>query len=388
MKIGIITHFYGTINYGGMLQAFALTKVINSIDADYDAEQIQYNPRETTTHNENATIRKKNTIRALYRKLRNLVFYKRKRKILKKRKESFFDFATQYVPMSTNVYSRSNCYKIADNYDVFITGSDQVWNPMWYDEVYRLDCIPTDKIKMSYAAGLSNGALTEDQQQIFRNTLSSYSCVSVREKDSISKLSNLTSCDVSWVLDPTLLLSGIEWGGISASRLINGKYIFCFFLSETDYRKEVEKYARKKGLKIACISYLTYDSKNRESFGNIKIDMASPKEFLSLIKYAECVFTDSFHATVFSHIFKKDFFVFNRKGAVGMNDRIYSLTSLFDTQNRFCDTDEKATLSYIENLAPVDYSKGFPKFDAMKEKSINYLKENLKRAEERINGNK
>ena len=191
------------------------------------------------------------------------------------------------------------------------------------------------------------------------------------------------------MLDPTLLLSREKWDNVCANRKIDEAYIFCYFLGSLsiDYGKIIE-FAHKRGLKVVMMPYLTGTSCDDSDFGDYKIYDAAPQDFISLIKYAEYVFTDSFHATVFSHIYKKNFFVFNRAELKSMNDRIYSLTSLFDTQDRFCDTKEKISLKYIEGLPPINYDRPFPKFEEMKEKSINFLKDNLKKAEEKINGNK
>ena len=200
-------------------------------------------------------------------------------------------------------------------------------------------------------------------------------------------LQPLVDKKVEWVLDPTLLLSREDWDNICSVNKIEERYVFCYFLGELSLsNKKIIEFARSKNLKVVSMPYLAWTSKRDSNFGDYKIYDATPPDFISLIKHAEYVFTDSFHATVFSHIYHKNFFVFNRAGLKSMNDRIYSLTSLFDTQERFCDTKEKISLHYIEGLPPIDYGKTFPKFEAMKEKSINFLKENLKRAEEKING--
>lgn len=383
MKIGIVTHFYNTVNYGGMLQAYALVRTINDISCDYKAEQIQYN---SITANCGQSNKHSSILKIIYRKLKHIVFNFKREHILKARRKLFKSFAEEFVPMSANVYSKDSFQKIVDSYDVFITGSDQVWNPQWYDEVYRLDCVPNNKTKISYAAGLSSGDLTQEQKGTLTISLNSYLAVSVREKESVAKLNEFVKKDVIWTLDPTLIIPIGEWELLSSHRLIAEKYLFCYFLGQTTINSIIRKYAKDRGLKVVCITYLTSESKKKDSLGDLKLKDASPQDFVSLIKYAEYVFTDSFHATVFSHIYKKNFFVFNRAGLKSMNDRIYSLTSLFDTQDRFCDRKEKETLEYIESLTPIDYSKPFPKFEEMKEKSINFLKDNLKKAEEKING--
>ena len=110
-----------------------------------------------------------------------------------------------------------------------------------------------------------------------------------------------------------------------------------------------------------------------EKFGDVKLYDVSPGEFVSLIKYSDCVFTDSFHACVFSNIYEKNFFVFPRSGADKMSNRITSLISLFHNQERFCDSSEKQSMEYINSIGNAHvYRKSI---DEEIEKSIIFLKE-------------
>ena len=104
---------------------------------------------------------------------------------------------------------------------------------------------------------------------------------------------------------------------------------------------------------------------------------ASPSDFISLIKYADCVFTDSFHCTAFSNIYQKNFFVFPRDKKREMESRISSLTSLFGEENHFCNTEEKQTMSYVSSTASVDFEKQRRQYDVAKEKSRRFLHESL-----------
>jgi exopolysaccharide biosynthesis predicted pyruvyltransferase EpsI len=144
-------------------------------------------------------------------------------------------------------------------------------------------------------------------------------------------------------------------------------------------RNLAKQYANKYNFKIATIPYLNGYTKNDEDFGDYKIFDAGVEDFLSLIKNAEYVFTDSFHAAVFSGVFEKQYIVFQRNGAEYMASRIYTLCELYETQERFCDTKEKATLEYIERLENINYKRPLNKLNGMKEKSIEYLKRNLEK---------
>ncbi len=393
MKVGIITMFYKSINYGGVLQAYALTKHLNNLDG-IDARQICYE-RVPERHTAKRILKVFNIVK-LFRYVKskiNGILNKKSRQYvldsLSKKSAPFRSFAEKYVPKTNDIYTQHTIASCVDDFDTFIVGSDQVWNVKFYDEVYRMEFVPEKKFKMSYAAGVSSASLTKDQQNQFRDSLKSYKAISVREKDAVATLSPLTNLQVEWVLDPTLLLTSKEWDEICAERKIKEKYVFCYFLGKLSLPSaQIMEFASKRNLKVVTLPFLTWNDSLDSDFGDYKIYDADPADFISLIKHAEFVFTDSFHATVFSHLYQKNFFIFNRAEFKEMSDRIYSLTSLFDTRDRFCDTDEKISLDYIENLSPVNYEKGFPKFDSMKEKSINFLAESLKKAEEYKNGNK
>lgn len=378
MKVGIITFYHKSCNYGGTLQAYALSKAINK---NSDSQQILYKSIQQIKC-------KSNNLESIAKRLFNTIL-RRKRNVALKNRQLIFEIFRKIVPRSKMEYDIQTISKSLYDYDAFITGSDQVWNVEYYDEVYRLEFVPSTKYKFSYAAGISSGELTEEQKAVFKKALSTFDAISVREKSAVDVLQPLTDKKVEWVLDPTLLLSREEWDEICSDRNISEKYVFCYFLGELSLKnKKIIEFAHSKGLKVVSMPYLAWTSKKDSDFGDYKIYDATPPDFISLIKHAEYVFTDSFHATVFSHIYHKNFFVFNRAGLNSMNDRIYSLTSLFDTQERFCDTKEKISLKYIEYLPPINYDKLYPKFEAMKERSISFLKDNLKRAEEKINGNK
>lgn len=389
--VGVVSLFYNSTNYGGVLQSYALVEVLNFLDVN--AYQICY---------QRISIASKRRFLKLFNPLKLCRFIKNKIRKFKNRKtiekvsaiaakrfKPFALFVNANIPKTDKAYNQNTIKETLNDTDIFVTGSDQVWNVNYYDEIYRLDFVPQTKYKFSYAAGVSSGELTKKQKNIFQKALYTYDAISVREREAVNVLQPLTDKKIEWVLDPTLLLSREKWDNVCANRKIDEAYIFCYFLGSLsiDNGKIIE-FAHKRGLKVVMMPYLTGTSCDDSDFGDYKIYDAAPQDFISLIKYAEYVFTDSFHATVFSHIYKKNFFVFNRAGLKSMNDRIYSLTSLFDTQDRFCDTKEKISLKYIEGLLPINYDRLFPKFEEMKEKSINFLKDNLKKAEEKINGNK
>jgi hypothetical protein len=189
----------------------------------------------------------------------------------------------------------------------------------------------------------------------------------------------LTNLPVEQVLDPTLLLKKEQWDDICAERMVEDKYLFCFFLGyNPQARKLAKAYARKHGLKIVTIPHASslYVS-GGSTWGDVRVWDASPAEFLSLVKHADCVFTDSFHACAFSSVYEKNFFVVQRTGHAGMSGRIYSLLALLGCESHFCDTEEKLNLTYLESLEPVSYAEPKAELETLREKSFAYLRRNL-----------
>lgn len=388
MRIGIITRYFHNQNYGGLLQAYALCKYINTHFPEYNAEQIAFN-----------------SYPGIIKKLRELCFAPLDRKVLfakesihlvldilktklhgnivypytSKRTAAFAEFEKN-IPHSAKVYTGCNITDTLSEYDIFITGSDQVWNPLWYYSEYFLDFVPLGTPKISYAASISQAALNPKQRQLFKESLRSYTAISVREKDAAALLENLSDIPVEWVLDPTLLLTKHEWDEICSPNVISKPYIFCYFLGEDMTARNLAKqFADKHKLPLATIPYL--QGKYRacdKNFGDICLSDISPNQFISLIKNAEYIFTDSFHATVFSHIFEKEYFVFERHGKQGMSSRLYSLLTIFNKIERFCDNNNKASLSYIESLPVLDYSKKPQELEHMKQISFDFISKSLK----------
>lgn len=360
MKIGIVTHFYNTNNYGGILQAFAMCRILEK--CGYTSEQLRFiwQVELLDSENRNISLSSKVLFR-LKNEMKNIFKGKsaeENRIISQKRRELFFDWAKTNIPQSSKIYDLNTIDEASKEYDAFVAGSDQVWNPNWYSPIFFLEFVK-NKPKISYAASIGTSSLTEKQKKTFQEHLSDFSFISVREEDSVKLLEEVSSLPIKVVLDPVLLLQKDEWEQISTPAIVFEKYIFCYFLiSDKDKYQLVKKYAERKGLKIVYINGVGNNKYNSKYF-DIAIDSALPTDFISLIKNAEVVFTDSFHATVFSGIFEKQFFVFNRKEQSEMKCRIYDITKLFSAQENFCDTVEKLSVEYIESL-------DIPKYDLQK----------------------
>ena len=387
-KIGIITHYYKSINYGGNLQAYALCRCLNS--SGYNAEQICFSVRPIAKREK---FLKQKSIKGLLKLSVRLVqkilieapiaYLKRledeKKQVSERRFRAFENFNNQLTPNSKIVYRFDNISDCLQNYSAFITGSDQVWNFAWYNPACFLDFVPSDKIKLSYAASIARDSLTEEQKDIFRKSLKDYKAISVREKSAEKLLEGLAPVSVQTVLDPTLLLTREEWDEVCAERVIEEDYVFCYFLGDNKKERRIAKqFAQKQGLNLVALPHTAGIKLMDRNFGDERLYDASPEQFLSLIKHAKYVFTDSFHAVVFSNIYQKQYFVFHRSAKGEMSSRIVDITQMFGQTERFCAGKERESIAYVASLADIDYTKENPEFDRLKKDSIAFLENNLK----------
>lgn len=387
-KIGILTHFYESMNYGGILQAYALAEKLKRLG--FNAEQISYKAQYRVIDCQNdlrGKLLQKIDIERIFAslKVRFKKFFKKrqiKRNILatNEKKNCFYEWVNQHVQSSSKVYNISNIKESNQLYHIFITGSDQVWNYNWYDPNYFLDFVDNSKNKIAYAASMGHSNMPNRIKEIYRRHLESFKGVSVREQNMVELFNSISPVNVEWVVDPVFLLEKEEWNKVASNNMkIEGKYVFCYFLGEnTKERKIVQEYATKKGLCIVTIRDLMVEHNKRlnEDFSDIKLANVNPGEFLTLIKNAECVFTDSFHATAFSLIYQKNFYAFNRNSNGKMNDRIKSVLTLFDVCERFCEG-ENETLSYVLSLPEIDYHKASQKVEEFKRISTSFLTNHL-----------
>lgn len=379
-KIGIITQYYNSHNYGGLLQAYALVEAIK--DLGYDVEQISYDSSKDDFSNVFLSSSKSKTsyrrfylskIKNIIKSFLNLLISRN----IKKRYIKMDNFSRK-ISHSSVVYDKNTVNKISNLYRQFVVGSDQVWNPQFYSPVYFCEFLNQDEKKcISYAASVSQNHLTEKQKKLYKEHLRKFTAISLRENNT-DIIQELTNNKVEWVLDPTLLLKKKQWDNVASPQLINEPYIFCYFLGDdSTERKLAEKFAKIKNLKLVTIPYLAGDFNFKDfNFSGKKIKSAGPEDFVSLIKYADYIFTDSFHACVFSCIYEKHFFAFQRAGMKGMSTRIETLLSLFGNSNRFCDRSERQTIEYLL-LDTNNDEYNSEKFEKKLFESIEFLKKYL-----------
>lgn len=335
MKIATITWFFD--NYGTVLQAYALNTYLNTING-VKAKVVNY---ELKKDNLDIPFRmfSLDSIRKFYRKLINL---KNKRggqgsnaklHYIKLRAELFEDFRKE-IHMTKSI-AKSDLNSLEQDFDVFICGSDQVWNPYFYDRSYFLDFI-NEKKKIAYAPSLGGSIIPFRLKGMYSKSLSSFYKLSVREEESCKLITALSRKECSVMPDPVFLLTQRHWRSVNNQGSDKGeKYILCYLLSDNFwYKKFIAKIGNRLDLDIKYI----YTNGFQEYSENADVVCPGPKEFLNLICSAEFVVTDSFHGTCFSLLFNRDFVCLERfsKGKrVNENMRVRNLLSGLHLDDRF-----------------------------------------------------
>lgn len=370
MKIGIITMFHNSSNYGGVLQAYALTKFLRN--EGIIAEQICYNNFSAFSLKRRFFL----LIKRVYlvgKSLKHLIIIFK----ICKRNKIFKINAKKIIPHSSKIYNERNIKNCNKIYDGFITGSDQVWHGEW--PAYFLSFANSDKKKVAYSVSCGKNVLLQSDLTKIKRYALDFNAISVREIETQKQLQDLfPDRKIELLLDPTLLLNSNDWDEVTAPRKIKEKYIFCYFLgNDCKIRNLAKEYSDANSLILVSIPHMqNFIEKSDLNFGDVQLYDANIQDFLSYIKNAEMIFTDSFHASVFSLVFHKQFITFERIKHKEMNNRIETLMSLFNTKERFLH-ENQFSLNTIKNLESINYLTSFSDFEDRKKQSISFLKDNL-----------
>ena len=380
-KIGILTRYYKNYNFGGLLQAYALPKVLMD-NFEMDAEQIKYSPFvEKIGKNFN-----KSTYSGLYGfiyKVGICFFAKITKKKLNTRKSAFKQFMEE-IPHSQELYDDQSIGECLPNYHTLICGGDQIWNVcngIQNLNVFTLNFAPANTRKIAYAPSMAILEMDGDGKRCMEQGLSELKAVSVREKRSIDILKTITDKQIEIVVDPVLLLQADAWCREAKQPKIKNKYILCYLLSDNVMqRKAVEKIAKKLQLQIVTFPHILGNVVRKCDlfFGDIHDYTSGPREFLGLIKNAELVVTDSFHACVFSMIFQTTFVVLERHqvGEKGnMNSRIYDFTEEYHLEEQIVTVEGLTNMDEIPNI---DFTYAHAHWKKRREASLEYLEKALK----------
>lgn len=379
--VGIITT-YRQPNFGSVLQAYALQRVIDRLGNKSQIIDYKY---PNSYHFEHGLKTIKPKPKTCKYKLKR--FVKDMLEILGLRKVSKMKMLNRFINKEMNCTRRylsyDDLHKNPPHFDIYVSGSDQIWNPntMFGDMSYFYDFAPDDSKIISYSSSFSCDTVPEKYKDQYKHYLSRYAAISVREKNGVKLVEELTGRkDAKLVLDPTLLLDKNEWMQLAhkSHKLKTPKrYILCYMLAYTydpnEKMKELLKFVQKKfNLPIVSLSPLKgWDGgefiriEHHQSVGNY--------EFLRLFADAEIIITSSFHGTAFSLIFGKPFLAL-QNGKSNSDDRISSLLSMLGMQSQLIKTDTFLN----DNVSPYyDYNEEQIQLNSKRNESIAFLESNL-----------
>lgn len=215
------------------------------------------------------------------------------------------DFRNKHFNLTNAYYNYNELKNHPPLADLYVSGSDQVWNPrINFDPAYYLLFGEKKTYRASYAASIGINEIPPNYQNEFEKRIKNFDSYSVREKKAAEILASL-GIESEVHMDPTLLLVRQEYEDIAKTVPISGSYILLYCVSVPKNYKEIEERIRKLFPEKRIVSILGH-SKNPK-MGDIEISHAGPEEFVWLIKNADAVVTSSFHGTVFSIIFQKQF---------------------------------------------------------------------------------
>lgn len=347
-KAAIITCI-GKSNFGNRLQNYALQKILQ--DKGIEVETLI-----------NTSIL--NNVENYEQSLKEYEEYqeeKIKRDYENRHRIAYFEEFDKNVIFRNNMITALNLPET--NYDYYIVGSDQIWNP-YHGKLRDLDllyCIEPSK-RISYAASIGIDEIPEEFKEKTKKEITKFKAISVREdkgKEILEELTNRKDIEVN--LDPTMLLKDKEWSKLAKKpkQLKTDKYILNYFLGELsdNRKKEIERIAKENNCEI--INILDKEGPFYET---------GPSEFLYLEKNAFLICTDSFHSSVFALLFNRPFIIFNREdNQQSMNSRLETLVNTFKLEHR----------NYIDKITEEninhDYTKAYKILEEERNKAHNYL---------------
>lgn len=364
MKIGIIS-FHNAANHGASLQAYALLKFIE--DNGYDCEYIDYQ-NEFRRKNYDMGFLIVSSLRE--RHIMEAIKYSLGAPFLAIRKKAFSNFYNEHVKYSKRVYYSPEELSISNkDYDVFISGSDQIWNPHHNgaDVSYLLDFVNNNKKKISYSSSLSITTVPENLREKYIQCLSSIQFLSTRELSGVELIKQLTGRTAKLVLDPVFLLDRNDWIKFACRK----KYGYNFVFSDTNRPDQILRFVSSTRYPLSKIKHHKLSRYTTlKDFVNPKVKVEytlSPTGYIQNILEADLVLSASFHCTCFSIILNTPFVCFltgdNGKDErlktllthFGLTDRIYTDHMTIDDINKKIEWDNVNSILHKKRKDSIDF---------------------------------
>ena len=355
-KVYILT-FHGSVNYGALFQAYALSKTVQQLG--YDCEIIDYN---RNTHH-------KRYLKILPGRMRYRAYQMMQWGAKYRLHRKFNRFLLEHCPLTPKSYDGFHVLREEEFQKdaIFLVGSDQVWNcGLTQNNMhYFLDFVSSPR-KYSYASSFGIGVLPEEDKKPCKALLSQFQRITVREEQAACMVYDLLGSKPEVVCDPTFLLNREEWIALTEKK--PDPYILLFLLSPNPVLvQQARLLAEKFRLPIYNINYGVTNldgAKNRNS--------VSPEEWLSLIRNASFVVTDSFHGTALALNMEKEVFIGLTNLKTGSkNSRIVNMAQRYGMEHRI------VTQAAVDEKNEIDYDAVRKRIDADRKKSLTILEEML-----------
>ena len=377
-KVGIIT-ILKCNNFGAELQAYATQKKLRLMG--YDAEIIDmlyykhpdFKKTKLSIPFVKQTMKEKVTEFVKFSILNPIIYniiplFSKKMRI---RNKKFDNFHKENTKLSKTYRTIDSLYNKCDDYDAYIVGSDQVWNPGtgMNIEPYFLSFTPKGKKRISYASSFGVTRIPTQYVDKFKKLLNGLDFISVREEAGVKIVEEVAQRKAELVLDPTLLLDKEEWKKCSSGYNPNNEgYVLIYEVHPSEKIQQLAlDYAQKNNLPVYRVG--VRGMFNWETKGITNLVDIGPADFVSLFENADIVFTNSFHGTAFSVNLGKEFYtVLSRAGK--KNSRMTSLLSILNLDSRIIYQEDDKKISYEK----YDVSKVQELLKSEREKSIDYLK--------------
>lgn len=352
MKNTLISTYCHWTSFGSMLQSLGLQKAIEKIGSE--AQTITFSSEEAVPAVKKVKFRlNAGTVRYLYQVLN--------RKRLERGKTRCLRFMSQNIRRVV-VSEKENLPQELPDVDVYIAGSDQIWNPALCREDFFLSHASEEKRRISYAASMGVLYIPEQNEKKFGKLLQNFDSFSVREEEMLPIIQNYTEKPVVQHIDPTFLISVDAWRQYESAYDIQEPYILVYALYwDRSLNKQLKELHKRTGYRIVSIQ-----NSIRPIYANSIVMDAGPAEFLWLVDHAEAVVTSSFHGTAFSVIFNKRFYP-----AVNPNARS-RIDSLLKTLN----VRTPSSLGDLMNYT-LDYTETNARIEQEKSRSMDYLRREI-----------
>ena len=375
-KIGLVCATLN--NYGSLLQTYALQAKVEELGVS--PEIIRY---KEPVYRSILRLRNIEFLKVIFKKvlLRKFIGYKHKgfNNNLVKRANAFEQFKRDYLVRPVICKNKAQLTEQARHYPLVLLGSDQLWHPMNLKmDFFTLSFVPDEVTKAAYAGSFGVSVIPPKMRTAYKKYLERIEYISCREDSGAQIVQELTGRSVPVVCDPAVLMTAEEWSSMLSDKVKpEGKYIFCYFLGNNPPQRDYVKALKiKLKCQIVALPHIVEYVDSDEGFADILPYNVGPSEFMYLIKNADFVCTDSFHASVFSLQFHKQFLVFDRfenGNGSSTTSRIETLLKVVEHPERLIKKTSVA-VKHIDEIKEIDYTNVDNLLSEFRKESLNYLK--------------